>query len=243
MSLAKGLSFYMNGVSLGCALQSYDATSETESLDTTTLCRNSRTYSPGFKTGTVSASGIWDYDSTNLDEIHDVFSSAYNNGSTARVIATLETLAVGANAVIFDAMQTSYNVEVPNGALIMCNADFQVDGGIGYGKILFNAGVTGTTPVNGTGVDFTTATATTNGGLFIVEVQNPSQVASGSIKLQTSSNNSTWTDVQTLNLTTAKFEALSYHVPSSVSLQRYNRVVCTGNTGGTITFVAGFARR
>jgi hypothetical protein len=40
MALAKGLAFYMNGVSLGCALQSVDATAETEALDATTLSRH-----------------------------------------------------------------------------------------------------------------------------------------------------------------------------------------------------------
>lgn len=240
MALAKSLAFYMNGVSLGCALQSFDATAETEALDATTLCQSARTYQQGLKTGSVSASGIWDADTANADEIHDVFQLAYTNGTDNVVTATLASLAVGADTVMFNATQTSYNVEVVNGQLIIASADFQTQSGVNFGKVIFSAAVNNTT-TNGTSLDG--GAASTGGALFQAQVSNPSELA-GSVKLQQSSNNSTWTDVATLNLTGTgkKLEALSYEVSRGTSLARYTRAVCTA-TGGEITFVAAIARR
>lgn len=240
MALAKGLSVYMNGVSLGCALQSIDATAETEALDSTTLCANDRTYALGLKNGTVSASGIWDADTTNADELHDVFSAAYDSGGENEVMATLEAIAVDAPCILFNARQTSYSIEIANGQLIIASAEFQPFSGINYGRVLFNAAVSSTT-TNGTSVDNTAST--TNGGLFQFHIQNPSQLA-GSIKLQHSTNNSTWVDVSGTETTWLasgpKFNAGYSEITGTIN--RYVRAVATA-TGGSITFQAALARR
>lgn len=239
MAIAKGLSVFMNGVPLGCALQSLEATANTEALDATTLCNTARKYQPGTKDGTASASGIWDYDSTDLNEIHDVFSAAYDGGGENVITATLAAIGVNVDAIMFNSVQTSYNIEVQNNALIMCNADFQAVNGINYGKILFNAAVNNTT-TNGTTVDGAASSA--NGGLFQVQVQNPSQLA-GSIKLQHSTDGSTWVDVSggSITLTSAnKYDGKYVEVTGTI--QRYVRAVAAA-TSGEITFVAAFARR
>lgn len=240
MSLAKGLSVYMNGVSLGCALQSIDATGTVDALDSTTLCQNAKTYAIGIKNGTASASGIWDYDSTNLNKIHETFKAAYANGTNNVITASLASLAVGVDAIMFNSVQSSYNVEVQNNQLIMCSADFQATTGINYGKILFSAAVNNTT-TDGTSVDGGASSA--NGGLLQYHIQNSSQLAGG-VKLQHSTNNSTWVDVTNGNLTFSasgsKYAAGSAEITGTIN--RYIRVQCTA-TGGSITFQAAFARR
>lgn len=238
MALAKGLAFYMNGVPLSCALQSFDATAETEALDATTLCDTARKYTMGLKTGTVSASGIWDADTVNANKIHDAFQLAYSNGTNNVVTATLASLAVGVDAVMFNATQTSYNVETSTGQLIIASADFQTQSGVNFGKVIFSGAVDNTT-TNGASLDG--GAASTGGALFQIQVLNPSEYA-GSVKLQQSTNNSTWTDVATLTLAGTKNEAKSYEVPAGTSLARYTRAVCTASTG-EITFVAAIARR
>lgn len=239
MAIAKGLSVFMNGVSLGCALQSIEATSSTEALDATTLCSTARRYSKGIKDGTASASGIWDYDSTNLDEIHNAFSQAYDSSSENVITATLATIGVGVNAIMFNSVQTSYNIEVENNALIMCDAEFQASSGINYGQILFNAAVNNTT-TNGTTYDG--GASSSNGGLFQAHIQNPSQLA-GSIKLQHSTDGSNWADVTGGSITltaTNKFDGKYAEVTGTIN--RYVRAVAAA-TSGSITFVAAFARR
>lgn len=229
----------MNGVSLGCALQSIDATGTTDALDSTTLCRTAKTYAVGLKNGTASASGIWDYDSTNLDEIHEVFKAAYANGTTNVVTASLAAIAVGVDAIMFNSVQSSYNIDVQNAALIMCTADFQATTGINYGNILFSGSVDSTST---TGSAVTVGAATTNGGLLQYHIQNPSQLA-GSVKLQHSSNSgSTWADLTTLSFSASgdKFAAGSAELTGTI--EKDIRVICTA-TGGAITFQAAFARR
>lgn len=230
----------MNGVSLGCALQSIDATATTDSLDSTTLCKSARTYAKGIKNGTASASGIWDYDSTNLDEIHDVFKAAYVNGTENVVTATLSALAVGVDAIMFNSVQSSYNIDVQNAALIMCTADFQATSGINYGKVQFSGSVNNTTS---SGASVNNGAATTNGGLLQYHIQNPSQLA-GSVKLQHSTDNSVWVDVSggTLSFSASGDKYAAGYAEVTGTINQYVRVQCTA-TGGTITFQAAFARR
>jgi hypothetical protein len=238
MALAKSLAFYMNGVHLGCALQSFDATAETEALDATTLCQSARTYATGLKTGSVSASGLWDADTVNEDKIHDVFQLAYTNATDNVVTATLSSLAFNADAVMFNATQTSYNVEVANGQLIIASADFQTKSGVNFGKVIFSADVDDDT-VNGTSLDG--GASSTNGALFQVHVSNPEE-ETGEVKLQHSTDDSTWVDVATLTLAGDKYEALSYEVPKGTTLNRYVRAVCKADNE-EMNFVAAIARR
>lgn len=236
MAIAKGLNFYVNGVSLACALQSFEATSEAEALDATTLCNTARKYVQGLKNATVSTSGIWDADSTNLDEIHNVYSSAFETGNQADVLATLATASVGTDAILFKAASTSYNIEIENGALVICSTDFQTNEGVGYGKVLFTQSVNGTT-VTGSSVD--NGAATSNGGLFVIQIQNPNQYA-GTVKLEQSSNNSTWAEIASFTLAGTKFDSETIELSGSIA--QYLRVKCTASTGA-ITFTAGVARR
>lgn len=238
MAIAKSLNAYFNGVPLACALTSIDGTAETEALDATTLCQSSRKYVQGLRNGTVSMSGLWDYDSTNLDEIHNVFSAAYDNGSTGHVIATLTAIAHGVDAMLFSAKESSYSVDVQNGQLITCTADFQTVDGLNFGKVIFSAAVNATS-TNGTVVD--NGASSSNGGYFVISAQNPNEYA-GNVKLQQSTDNNTWTDLATLTLTGTgvKFEGLATEISGSVA--RYIRARATASTG-EITFQAAFARR
>ena len=238
MAIAKSLSVYFNGVSLGCALTSVDGTAEVEALDATTLCQSSRKFVPGMRNGTVSMSGIWDYDSTNLDEIHNVFSTAYANGSTGHAIVTLAALADGVDAMLFSATQSSYNVDVQNGQLVTCTADFQTVDGLNFGDVIFTASVNNTT-TDGTAYD--KGAATSNGGYFVAQVQNPNEYA-GNIKLQHSTDNSTWVDLVTFTLTGAGAKYESFGQTVSGTVNRYVRARATSSTGA-VTFQAAFARR
>ncbi|MFZ9272079.1 MAG: hypothetical protein ACO24B_01545 [Ilumatobacteraceae bacterium] len=238
MAIAKGLAFYMNGVPLSCALQSFDATAETEALDATTLCNTARTYATGLKTGSVSASGIWDADTANENKIHDVFEKAYTDGTNNVVTATLESLAYDADAVMFNATQTTFGIEASTGQLIIASADFQTQSGINFGKVLFSANVDNTT-TDGTSKDF--GASSTGGALFQVQISNP-DADTGSVKLQHSTDDAVWTDVTTITVTTDVYQAHSYEVPRGTTLNRYVRVQCTADNE-EINFVAAVARR
>lgn len=246
MSIAKGLSFYMNGVSLGLALQSFSADAEVEALDSTTIGKTSKTYATGLKNGTVSASGIWDYDQTNADKIHNVFSDAFTNATDSVCFGSLQALSVtNADLVMFNAVQSSYSIEIENGQLIICSADFQTTAGVRYGKLLYNAAVTAAaSPVNSSSIDFGSG-STATGGFFQCQIYNPGGAtgAGSTIVLQDSPDNSNWSTVSgsTLTATSAIYQGHSFEIPTSTTLQRYVRVRMT-TAGGTVTYRAAYAR-
>ncbi len=248
MALAKNLAVYVNGYNLSGAIQSVDSSAESEPLDKTALADSSRRYEGGIKNGTASFSGVWDYDSATYTEIHDVLQSAFQTGSMNYCIASLEDIsgnAVNKQAVLFEGVQTSYTIEVANSQLIMCNADIQASDGIQFGNIVFNATVGASTTTNGTAN--VAPASSSNGGYLVVAVQNPSELSGATIKLQQSTNGgSTWADFSpsySIALTTAKFQGASVEIPRGVSIPTHIRAVASVPAGGSITFVAGFARR
>ena len=248
MALAKNLSVYVNGYNLSGAVQSVDATGEMEPLDRTALADASRRYETGIKNGTASFGGVWEYDATNYTKIHDVFQAAFQNGTMNYCLATLEDIsgnAVNKQAILLEGIQTSYSVEIANAQLIMCNADIQASDGVQFGSVVFNATVPASTTSNGTAN--VASAASSNGGYMVVAVQNPSELTGATIKLQQSTNGgSTWADFSpsySIALTAAKFQGASVEIPRGVSIPTHIRAVATVPAGGSITFVAGFARR
>jgi hypothetical protein len=238
MAVAKGLSFYANGVNLAGAFTQFDAQAEREELDATVLSNTSRAYQLAFKSGMLSASGLFVYDQTNADEIHNIMSAAFAAGSSVICDASLETLAIGGVAILLDGIVTSYGIETPLGQLITVSANLRSTTGLNFGKWHFNSAVNNTTS-NGTSID--NSASSSNGGIFHVQVQNPSGLA-GSCKIQHSTDGSTWADLGTVTLTAALLEALSLEIAAGTTVNRYTRAQPTA-TGGSITFQAAFARR
>lgn len=241
MALAKSLSFYFNGIDLApMAIKDFEASGEKEELDTTTLGDSARAYVTGFQAGSLSASGVWAFDQTNLDEIHNLFSTAFTTGNEGVLTATLATAAVGVDCVMMNVVETSYGIETPLGALIMCSADFRATTGFGFGKWLFNAEVD-TTTTNGTGVD--KGSATTNGGLFHVHWQNGAGTEDLTAKIQHSTDNVTFADLGTItqsNLT--GFGAASLEIAAGTTVNRYVRAQIAV-AQGALNVQAAFARR
>ena len=235
MAIAQGLSIYVNGFNLGCAFKEFSPTAEVEVLDSTTLCRTSRTYAQGFKMGNATASGIWDYDQTNADEIHNILTSAFENGTENIITSSLATLAVGGDAIMMNAIETSWAINPELGQLIMCNADFQANNGVYFGKWIFSNSVASTT-TNGAGQD--NAASSANGGFVQVHYQ-ASTASAGTMILQHSTDNSSWADLATISLS-GTTDSDSAFVSGTVN--RYVRARCTA-TGGTATFQVAFVRR
>lgn len=241
MALAKSQNFYCNGIDLAAnAIKEYTATADREELDTTTLGSSMRSYVAGFQTGNLNATGVWQYDQTNADEIHNIFSGAMTTGSEAVITATLATAAVGVDTIMMNAVETSFGIETPLGQLIMVTADFRATTGLNFGKWLFNAEVD-TTTTNGTSVD--NGSATTNGGLFQVHYQSGAGTEDLTAKIQHSTDNSTWADLGTITLSNLSgFGASSLEVAASTTVNRYIRAQIAV-AQGALTVQAAFARR
>lgn len=239
MSLAKGLSIYANGVNLATALQSFSPQTEAEELDATVLAHTSRSYEQGFKTASAQGAGVFRYDQTNLDEMHNILSAAFTTGSSVIVTGSPEVLTVGSPAYLMDAIESEYSINTPLGQLITVSTTVRSNNGLNFGEWLFSAAVDDTT-TNGASQD--NGAATSNGGLFHVHVQNPDEISGDDVILQHSDDDSIWVDLATVTLTGAANEALSATVAAGTTVERYVRVSATA-TGGEITFQAAFARR
>jgi hypothetical protein len=242
MAVAKQISIYGNGVNLGRAFKEFSPTGDVEALDATTLYDTSKVYELGFKSGQVSASGVWKYDQTNVDEIHNIITAAYVAGSSVVLTASYEALAVGSPALLLSGKVTKFALPTQYGQLIMVSSDFMADNGLAFGVWVFNA-----TAVIGSTLASTVdnGVATSNGGVFHAHAQNIdlTDLSSLSIRLQHSVDGSTWVDLVALTaFEAAQFASLSVTVAAGTTVRRYLRAVTTA-TGGTATVQAAFARR
>jgi hypothetical protein len=237
MALPQGLSIYANGVNIAGAVTSFEPTGEREALDATALADTYRVFEQGMKNGTVSLSGIFEYDQTNEDKIHNVFSAAFDDRSEVIFTASYAALAVGGSAVLVDGVVLKYGNEVLNNQIITCSAELQSSEGINAGVWLFNASVNNTSS-NGSSVDNSASTA--NGGLFHVHTQNSSG-NDVNVVLQHSTDGSTWADLAEVDVSGAIGSASST-VAAGTTVNRYLRAQVT-TTGGAATVQAAFARR
>jgi hypothetical protein len=239
MAIAKNITFLANGHNLATALKSFSPEATVEEIDATVLGNSSRSWVTGFKSGTLSAEGIWNADGADADEIHDILSAAFVNSSTLVVTASLGSLAVGGDAVMMEGPEVKYGVNTPLGELIMASAELRASNGISFGKWLMssqlNAGTT-----NGTAVD--NGAATTNGGVFHVHLYND-DASDVDTKVQHSTDGSTWVDLTNVNNLSSTHTAGSATVASGTTVNRYLRAVSVVTGGNTILVSAAFARR
>jgi hypothetical protein len=239
MAVAKSITFLVNGYSLADALNSISVQANQEELDASVLANTYRSYEAGFKTGEINASGFFDSDGTNADEVHDVFSSIYNSGATNNITYSFGTVAVNGDALLMNGCEMQYDVGIPVGGLISVVSRFKATNGVGFGKWLMhdqlNAGTT-----NGTSVD--NGAASTNGGIFQVHLQNDT-ATDVDTKLQHSTDNSTWGDVTDGAVNNLVSAHTSGAVTVSGTINRYTRAVSVVTGGNTLVVSAAFARR
>src|SRR5690348_16007814 len=104
MSVAKNITVLANGHNLATALTSFVPSADSDELDATVLASSGafRNYVQSFKSAEMALTGIFDSDTTNLDEIHDVLSAAFNSGNVLIVTASLGLITLGAPALMMD---------------------------------------------------------------------------------------------------------------------------------------------
>lgn len=236
--IARGIYVYCNGVSL--PLTDYSVSAEAEELETTNLNNTARSYITGFMNGSLDLSGVWDYDQTNLNKLHNILTSAMVGRTENIVTISLGTFASGTTAILLNAIETSNDLDAEATTLIIMQASFRATSGIGFGKALFNAEVD-TTTTDGTSVD--NAAASANGGLFQVHYQNGAGTEDLTAKIQHSTNNSTWVDLGTITVNNITgFGASSLDIAAGTTVNRYIRAQI-GVAQGALNVQAAFARR
>lgn len=242
MAVGKNIFFIVDGIPLHNALKSFSSEMTTDELDATVLGSNGafRQYVGGFKAGMISLEGIWNSDTTNDDEIHDVMSAAFDGQTTKQLLASFGTIVVGSPALIAqDAKVISYSVTPNVGELIMANAELRADNAVEPGVWMFNGSATSTS-VNGTTVD--NAAPSANGGHYQghTYLASDSTATNSSYKLQHSPDGSTWADKEVAQAVGATKGSISREVAGTID--RYTRIVFTA-TGGKAYGAAALVRR
>jgi hypothetical protein len=249
---------FAHGRNAGALVAQYNATAWLNSLEvartaqaaeTTTFGSTAKTYISGNTDATISASGFWDGDAGQLDL---VLTGIMDAGNLVPYTWCPQGITVSAPAQVMVGVNTEYGVSTPVGGVVAAKLSAQVSDGAYWGKVLNGtASITGT--VTGTTQDAGASGVTTNGGRVNIHATLNSRSTSIDVKLQHSTDGSTWVDVsggqQTVPAGVAVTGSAPYGQPTSYSLKvsgtinRYTRVLITPTAGtGSAIITVAFAR-
>lgn len=239
MAIAKDITAMVNGVDLGNTFKSLGFEATQNELDSTPLGGSSRTYALGFKEGALSCEGFWAADGATADEIHDILATTFNAGTNSVITVSMGAVAVGGDALMLVGPTIKYGIPINNGDLIMATADIRATNGVNFGKFLMHSAQAAGTN-NGASSD--KGSASSNGGLFQVHLYND-DASDVDVKVQHSTDNSSWVDLTAVNNLSATRAYGSAEVAAGTTVNRYLRAVTTVTGGDTFLVSAAFARR
>jgi len=233
----KNVNVFINEFDFSTYFNDVSATSTVETAEVSAFGSNAKEYIVGLLDGTVSLSGMFDGTTTGTDT---VFSSVLGSATKQNVIVAPSGHSNGANAIVLEADDTSYEVSGAVADVVQTSAEFQSSDGVEHGKILSSGAAISATG-NGTSVD--NAAASTNGGVGFVSVPTNTRNGNITVKVQQSADNSTFTDLITFTVVTSAQKTFQ-RAEVTGTVARYLRVNYTvaGSTGSATPVVA-FARR
>lgn len=243
----KGTAVLVNQYDLSAYFNSVDVAQTIDTAETTAFGGSAKSYIPGLADATLSISGLFATDATGSDAI---LATALGAATTPLVTVAYESGAIGKRAVVAKAHETNYAVSTPVGDVVSVTADF-------------NASTDATTNVTyglRTGVMLTAGASIAFGSLGnLASVDNTASSAAGgfanlhvtansitggatTIKVQHSTDNSTWADLITFSAVSASTLA-SQQSAVSGTVNRYLRATAsTAGSSGAITYHISFAR-
>ena len=224
---------------LSSYLNNGSANSSVDTNEVTAFGATSKSYVTGLKDSTLSASGMFDGSASAVDE---VLTASLGSDSLSPITFGSGGVTIGNRVVLLQGKTKSYSVTAPVGDVVSVSYEAQSDGGNDYGISLCSlASISATT--NSTGQDNTASTA--NGGIAQVHVTVNSRSANSTIKVQHSSDNSTWADLASFAVVaTTVTTSERVTVATGTTVNRYLRAQNTLTAGtGSITYQVSFARR
>ncbi len=218
---SSALAAYLTGVT---------TSSVAETADATPLDATDKTYVSGLLDSTISCSGLfeplWDTPSV----------ATFGAATNSPVSVAPDGFATSKPVFVVAGRQVTYEVTGAVGAVVAANMNIQGDGKFDVGVSL--ADLTEVT-AGGNGTAHTDAAGTSNGAVATLHV--PACSGTLIVKVQHSTNNSTWTDLVTFATATA---ATSQRVEVAGTVNRYLRASWTlTGVGAAATFTTSLARR
>lgn len=235
----KGTAVLVNQYDLSAYLNSADWSRTCDAAETTTFGADSKTYIPGLKDGSMSASGLFD---ATAGAAEPVLAAALGSAATLVTFCLAGAGTIGNRVKLATSIQTAHDVSSPVADVVSTAAEFQPNGGVWGGHIAKALGAT-TATGDSTSVD---GGASSTGGWVAtihctgVSGTNPTLAS----KMQDSANDSTWAD-----LSGAAFAQLaaagSEQLTGTGAVARYTREAHTigGTDTPTFTYAVAFARK
>lgn len=248
---------FVHGKSSGVLLDKYDLSAYFNSADvaqnidtaeTTGFGSTAKSYLVGLADATLSLSGMYSQDATVGEDV--VLSTVLGSTTTPIITVPFETGSIGKRAVLCKAHETSYAISSPVADVVTVTADFNASTdattNLTYGLrngVMLTAGssIAYGSLGNLTSVDNTASSA--SGGFANLHVTaNSISGGTTTIKVQHSTDNSTWADLITFTAASAS-TTTSQQSAVSGTVNRYLRATATtAGSSGAITYHVSFAR-
>lgn len=220
-------------------ISSWEHTTERELADVTVEGDGGHKFIPGLDKGSLSTSGFVD-NSASAGGQDETLNTALGATATSVVTAAPEGLALGKRVINIESRESSYNTSAPVADAVSYSADWMSEGQVDVGVSLHDL-TAETATGNGTAVDNTASSS--NGAVAAVHVTTNTRDGSTTIKVQHSSDNTTFVDLITFTAVGASTTAVERSTASG-TVNRYVRDSRTlAGTSGSITYAVAFARR
>jgi hypothetical protein len=211
-----------------------------EMSDCTTLADDHRSYQPSLKVGALTLEGLFRSNAIAGASLDDIFGILPTDAMNFSGLPEGHVLGKPAYIILSDV--TRYQLDAVTGDLVKCSINAVSRGwAVERGRILHIL-----TPETGTGntASVDNLVATNNGGVGVLHV---TAIAGGApsvtVKIQHSTNDSTWADLVTFTAAVAATKQ-RIEVAAGTLVNRYLREVHTfGGTTTSITHNVNFARR
>lgn len=223
-------------------LISVDVSGTAEVHDATTFSNtNWRSFDPGLGSWEGSFSGFWETNAgANITSIERQLEDILGSNTAGKSVLSVylgDADAIGDNGYLTsEAITTKMAAPVSIADLIKISATLKGNGRLGINGVLLH--VLGADSTSTTGTSVNNGASSAAGGRANLHVTAVTGTG-GTIKIQHSTNNSTWVDLITFTASTA---ASCQTSTVTGTVNQYLRCLSTINVSSSVTYVTGFAR-
>ncbi len=231
---SKSSRILVNETTASCDITNYSLRHSRNLVQITTICDDGARWLPGQLVGALALQGL--FNSTTGSFFREAADAVgVDNGYL--VTALPEGFTVGTPAFLAVSDLSSFSVHANVKDAVKASIDATPDDGIDWGVLLHDS--TAET-ADGTGTADDNAAASTNGSVANLHVTALSGFTSVVFKVQSSPDNSVWSDFITFTTVTA---ATSERKTTTGAVPRYLRAFWDVTGSGSITFYVAAARR
>jgi hypothetical protein len=219
-------------------LNSATAATAITPTDTSHFGTQAKTYIVGQDDGTFTFAGLFDGVRTALEDKITAIQAAGAIAGWPVTVAQDGGATIGRRVRYGIGRQTNWQITSPVGDVVAVSGNIQGDGGVDSGVLLNNLTAFSTTTL-GAAVD--NGAATTNGAAIGFHVVANANTAAATLKVQHSTDSTTWVDLATFVTTIATIGTSTANVTGTIN--RYLRFTATVSGTGAIQATATAARQ